>query len=47
MNCALIDAGGLALSKDRSTGAPGLPEDIGFGMVMDARGAKGGLRAVS
>ncbi len=35
MNCALIDAGGLALSKDRSTGAPGLPEDIGFGMVMD------------
>lgn len=35
MNSALIDAGGLALSKDRSTGAPGLPEDIGFGMVMD------------
>jgi D-serine deaminase-like pyridoxal phosphate-dependent protein len=36
MNCALIDAGALALSKDRSTGASGLPEDIGFGMVMDA-----------
>ncbi len=36
MNCALIDAGALALSKDRSTGAPGLPEDVGFGLVMDA-----------
>lgn len=35
LNAALIDAGGLALSKDRSTGAPGLPEDVGFGMVMD------------
>ncbi len=35
MNSVLIDAGGLALSKDRSTGAEGLPEDIGFGMVMD------------
>jgi D-serine deaminase-like pyridoxal phosphate-dependent protein len=35
MNSALIDAGALALSKDRSTGAPGLPEDIGFGLVMD------------
>lgn len=35
MNCALIDAGGLALSKDRSTGAAGLPEDVGFGIVMD------------
>ena len=39
MNCALIDAGGLALSKDRSTGAPGLPEDIGFGIVMDGSGS--------
>ncbi len=35
MNCALIDAGALALSKDRSTGAAGLPEDVGFGMIMD------------
>lgn len=35
LDAALIDAGGLALSKDRSTGAPGLPEDVGFGMVMD------------
>jgi D-serine deaminase-like pyridoxal phosphate-dependent protein len=35
LNAALIDAGGLALSKDRSTGAPGLAEDIGFGMIMD------------
>lgn len=34
-NTALIDAGALALSKDRSTAAPGLSEDIGFGMVMD------------
>lgn len=34
-NTALIDAGALALSKDRSTAAPGLAEDIGFGMVMD------------
>lgn len=34
MNSALIDAGGLALSKDRSTGASGLAEDIGFGMIM-------------
>ncbi|TGQ39433.1 MULTISPECIES: alanine racemase [unclassified Mesorhizobium] len=38
MNCALIDAGALALSKDRSTGAPGLPEDAGFGLVMDVTG---------
>ncbi|MDR3473012.1 MAG: alanine racemase [Devosia sp.] len=36
MNSALIDAGALALSKDRSTGAPGLPEDVGYGLVMDA-----------
>lgn len=35
LDSALIDAGGLALSKDRSTGAPGLPEDVGFGMIMD------------
>jgi len=31
----LIDAGGLALSKDRSTGA--LDEDLGFGQICDAR----------
>lgn len=37
LNCALIDAGALALSKDRSTAAEGLPEDIGFGLVMDAQ----------
>jgi len=35
INSALIDAGALALSKDRSTGAAGLPEDVGFGLVMD------------
>ncbi len=40
MNSALIDAGALALSKDRSTGAPDLPEDIGFGLVMDASGLR-------
>ncbi|NEY90636.1 alanine racemase [Tabrizicola oligotrophica] len=40
LDAALIDAGGLALSKDRSTGAPGLAEDIGFGMVMDESGAR-------
>ncbi|TIP45383.1 MAG: hypothetical protein E5X68_00620 [Mesorhizobium sp.] len=34
-NTALVDAGALALSKDRSTAASGLAEDIGFGMVMD------------
>lgn len=46
MNCALIDAGALALSKDRSTAAPGLPEDIGFGMVMsqDCRRRIGSVR---
>ena len=38
LNSALIDAGALALSKDRSTGAEGLPEDIGFGLVMDENG---------
>ena len=36
LNAALVDAGSLALSKDRSTGAPGLPRDIGFGLVCDA-----------
>jgi D-serine deaminase-like pyridoxal phosphate-dependent protein len=40
INSALIDAGALALSKDRSTGAPGLPEDIGFGLVMDVHGER-------
>jgi D-serine deaminase-like pyridoxal phosphate-dependent protein len=35
---ALIDAGALALSKDRSTAADGLPEDIGFGLVTDEAG---------
>jgi len=35
---ALIDAGALALSKDRSTAAAGLAEDIGFGLVTDASG---------
>lgn len=40
MNSALIDAGALALSKDRSTGAHGLPEDIGFGLVMDVSGSR-------
>ena len=38
MNSALIDAGALALSKDRSTGAPGLAEDAGFGLVMTQDG---------
>jgi D-serine deaminase-like pyridoxal phosphate-dependent protein len=38
LNCALIDAGALALSKDRSTAAKGLPEDVGFGLVMDVHG---------
>jgi D-serine deaminase-like pyridoxal phosphate-dependent protein len=32
-NCILIDAGGLALSKDRSTAA--LNTDFGFGLVCD------------
>ncbi len=46
MNSALIDAGALALSKDRSTGAPGLPEDAGYGLVMtqDGRRHIAGLR---
>ncbi len=38
LDCALIDAGALALSKDRSTAAEGLPEDVGFGFVTDAAG---------
>ncbi len=37
LNSALIDAGGLALSKDRSTGAPGLPRDVGFGLIYEAQ----------
>jgi D-serine deaminase-like pyridoxal phosphate-dependent protein len=32
----LVDAGGLALSKDRSTEAA--PKDYGFGLVLDIRG---------
>jgi D-serine deaminase-like pyridoxal phosphate-dependent protein len=40
LNCAVIDAGALALSKDRSTAAEGLPEDVGFGLVTDALGAE-------
>src|SRR6185437_1753373 len=35
-NRLLIDAGGLALSKDRSTEAA--PLDYGFGLMLDARG---------
>jgi D-serine deaminase-like pyridoxal phosphate-dependent protein len=38
LGCALIDAGALALSKDRSTAAEGLPEDVGFGLVTDEHG---------
>jgi len=38
MNCAVIDAGALALSKDRSTASVGLPDDTGFGIVTDAGG---------
>ncbi len=34
----LIDAGGLALSKDRSTEAA--PRDYGFGLVLDAAGRR-------
>lgn len=40
LNAALIDAGALALSKDRSTGAPGLPEDAGFGLLTDITGQR-------
>ncbi|MFQ5775416.1 MAG: alanine racemase [Kiloniellaceae bacterium] len=35
----VIDAGGLALSKDRSTAA--VPRDVGYGLVVDAAGADG------
>lgn len=34
----VIDAGGLALSKDRSTAA--LPDDLGYGVVVDIEGGK-------
>ncbi|HEX3350645.1 MAG TPA: alanine racemase [Acetobacteraceae bacterium] len=40
----VIDAGGLALSKDRSTEA--VPVDYGFGMVLDAQGKPSFGRAV-
>lgn len=40
LNVALIDAGALALSKDRSTAAPGLAFDAGFGLVTDALGER-------
>jgi D-serine deaminase-like pyridoxal phosphate-dependent protein len=40
----LLDAGGLALSKDRSTEA--LPQDDGFGLVRDLDGRPGLGRAV-
>jgi len=36
-NALLVDAGGLAMSKDRATGA--LPADCGFGLVCDWRTA--------
>jgi D-serine deaminase-like pyridoxal phosphate-dependent protein len=36
LNRLLLDAGALALSKDRSTSA--VPNDIGFGMVADLEG---------
>ena len=35
----LVDAGGIALSKDRSTQAPGLMLDHGFGLLLDIHGA--------
>ncbi len=37
LNRLLINAGALALSKDRST--EHMPDDVGFGLVTDARGA--------
>ena len=40
LGTALIDAGALALSKDRSTAAAGLPEDIGYGLVLDASASR-------
>jgi len=36
-NQIVIDAGGLALSKDRATAALG-PGDLGYGLVLDAAG---------
>jgi D-serine deaminase-like pyridoxal phosphate-dependent protein len=38
-NRFLIDAGGMALSKDRSTASA--PRDWGFGLVLDIRGERG------
>ena len=35
----LVDAGGLALSKDRSTEAA--PRDYGYGLVLDLAGRRG------
>jgi D-serine deaminase-like pyridoxal phosphate-dependent protein len=35
-NAVLIDAGGIALSKDRSTQAA--PKDFGFGIMLDRQG---------
>jgi len=35
-NCVVVDAGGMALSKDRSTAAA--PRDWGFGLVLDLEG---------
>ena len=35
-NSVVIDAGGMALSKDRSTASA--PRDYGFGLVLDAQG---------
>ncbi|HKF72358.1 MAG TPA: alanine racemase [Stellaceae bacterium] len=35
-NAVVIDAGGMALSKDRSTAS--VPRDYGFGLVLDAQG---------
>ena len=37
-NRIVIDAGGMALSKDRSTAAA--PKDYGFGLVLDASGRR-------
>ncbi len=43
-NRLLIDAGGLALSKDRSTETA--PLDYGFGLMLDARGRPGHGHAI-
>jgi D-serine deaminase-like pyridoxal phosphate-dependent protein len=40
----LVDAGGLALSKDRSTEAA--PKDYGFGLVLDLHGGHGHGEAI-